>query len=119
MHAAYKNLRETRFRVCLILNSQGLALVLGGGGGIPICLVFLGQAVARLPDILRVAGKLGRVGSSENRIPKSLAPNNRAAVFSGSPEGRKQKESLISAQKQTHPTQAVALGLTLSLPGGS
>lgn len=81
--------------------------------------MFLGQAVARLPGILRVAWNLGRDGSSENRIPNFLAPNNRGAVFSGSPEGRKQKEPLISAQKQTHPTQAVALGLTLSLPGAS
>ena len=57
----------------------------GWGVGIPPeagCLEFPGWAVARLPDILRGAWKLGKVGSSKSKILHFLAQNNKAAVFS-------------------------------------
>ena len=46
------------------------------------CLEFPGGSVARLPDILRGAWKLEKVGSSKSKILHFLAQNNKAAVLS-------------------------------------
>lgn len=46
------------------------------------CLEFPGRSVARLPDILRGAWKLEKVGSSKSKILHFLAQNNKAAVLS-------------------------------------
>lgn len=64
---------------------------LGGGEEFPGAVRLCSQAtVARLPDILRTAWKLGRVGSSESRVLNSLA-SNKAAVFSRQLAPRKEK----------------------------
>lgn len=65
---------------------------LDGGGEFPGAVRLCSQAtVARLPDILRAAWKLGRVGSSESRVLNSLASNNKAAVFSRQLAPREEK----------------------------
>lgn len=65
--------------------------------------MLLGQAVARLPDILSMAWKLGRVGSSESRIPNFLLQTTRSLCSAVSPEGREKKESLIECPEAGAP----------------
>lgn len=78
---------------------------MGVRGGDPPGLVFLGPTVARLPDILSVAWKLGRGGSPNSSIPKFLAQNNKTPVFSSEPLGQRKERVLnrVPGSRRTPP----------------